>query len=94
MGISLVNLFFMRGWVGVKNPGCKKMAEMISLQGFYDFFVSQLSAHLIQQRFWLFYPLTQFLKWTIIMSSAQLNLENYIYIGFQHPAIAISTTPY
>jgi hypothetical protein len=94
MGISVVNLFFMRGWVGVKNPGCKKMAEMISLQGFYDFFVGQPSAHLIQQEFRLFCFLTQFLKWTIIVPSAQLNLENYIYIGFQHPAIAISTTPY
>ena len=94
MGISLVNLFFMRGWVAVKNPGCKKMAETTSLQGFYAFFVTQPPAHLIQQRFRLFCLLTQFLKWTIIISSAQPNLENQIYIGFQHPAIAISTTPY
>ncbi len=84
----------MRGWVGVKILGEQKMLEMLSIQYFQGFFLVHPSAHLTQQQFQPFYPLTQFLKWTMIISSAQLNLENYIYIGFQPPAIAISITPY
>jgi hypothetical protein len=84
----------MRGWVGVKILGEQKMAEIISIQGFHDFYPTHPPAHFTQQEFQPFYPLTQFLKWTMIISSAQLNLENYIYIGFQPPAIAISITPY
>ena len=94
MGISVVNLCLMREGVGVKNPGSKKMAEMLSLQGFYGFFCIHSLAHLTQQWFQLFCFLTYFLKWTIMILPAQLNLENYIYIGFQPPAIAISITPY
>ncbi len=84
----------MRGWVGVKILGEQKMPEMLSVQYFQGFFLVHPSAHLTQQEFRTFYPLTQFLKWTIIISSAQLNLENYIHTGFQPPAIAISITPY
>jgi len=94
MGISVINLCPMREGVGVKNPSLKKMAEMISLQGFYGFFCVHSLAHLTQLGFQLFYLLTYFLKWTIMIVPAQLNLENYIYIGFQPPAIAISITPY
>jgi hypothetical protein len=84
----------MRGWVGVKILGEQKMLEMLPIQYFHGFFPVHPPAHLTQQEFQPFYPLTQFLKWTMIISSAQLNLENYIYIGFQPPAIAISITPY
>ncbi len=79
----------MRGWVGVKNSDEEKMPEIISTQAFHGFYGVHPSAHLTQQEFQLFYPLTLFLKWIIIRISAQLNLENYIYIGFQHSTIAI-----
>ena len=84
----------MRGWVGVKNSDEKKMPEIISKQAFHGFYGVHPSAHLTQQEFRLFYSLTLFLKWIIIRPFAQLNLENYIYIGFQPSAIAISLTPY
>jgi hypothetical protein len=41
----------MREGVGVKNPSLKKMAEMISLQGFYGFFVFIASRTLHSQGF-------------------------------------------
>ena len=84
----------MRGSVGVKNSDEKKMPTIISTQAFHGFYGFHPSAHLAQQEFQLFYPLTLFLNWIIIRTSAQLNLENYIYIGFQHSAIAISLNPY
>jgi hypothetical protein len=84
----------MRGWVGVKNSGEKKMTAIISTQAFYGVRGVHPSAHFAQQGFQLFYSLTLFLKWIIIRLSAQLNLENYIYIGLQNSAIAISLTPY
>jgi hypothetical protein len=84
----------MRGGVGVKNSIAQKMPEIMSTQAFHAVHGVHPSAHLAQQEFQLFYSLTLFLKWIIIRTSAQLNLENYIYIGFQHPAIAISLTPY
>ena len=46
-----VNLCLMREGVGVKNPSLKKMAEMISLQGFYGFFVFIASRTLHSQGF-------------------------------------------
>ena len=79
----------MRGWVGVKNSDEKKMTAIISTQAFHGVHGVNPSAHLAQQGFQLFYSLTLFLKWIIIRLSAQLNLENYIYIGFQPSAIAI-----
>jgi len=79
----------MRGWVGVKNSDEKKMPTIISTQAFHGVHAVHPSAHLAQQEFRRFYSLTLFLKWIIIRTSAQLNLENYIYIGFQHSAIAI-----
>jgi len=84
----------MRGGVGVKNSISQKMPEIMSTQAFHAVHGVHPSAHLAQQEFQLFYSLTLFLKWIIIKASAQLNLENHIYIGFQHPAIAISLTPY
>ncbi len=84
----------MREGVGVKNSISQKMPEIISTQAFYGVYEVHPSAHLVQQGFQLFYSLTLFLKWIIMIMSAQLNLENYIYIGFQHSAIAISFTPY
>ena len=84
----------MREWVGVKNSISQKMPETISTQAFHEVYEVHPSAHFAQQGFQLFYSLTLFLKWIIIKVPAQLNLENYIYIGFQTPAIAISLTPY
>jgi len=51
MGISVINLCFLREGVGVKNLSLKKMAEMISLQGFYGFFVFIASRTLHSQGF-------------------------------------------
>ncbi len=84
----------MRGWVGVKNLGLEKMTTILSTKAFHGFFDVHPSAHLTQQGFQQFYSLTLFLKWIMIRLSAQLNLENHIYIGFQPSAIAISLTPY
>ena len=84
----------MREGVGVKNSISQKMPEIMSTQAFHGVYGVHPSAHLTQQVFQLFYSLTLFLKWIIIRTSAQLNLENYIYIGFQPSAIAISLTPY
>ena len=83
----------MRGWVGVKNSDQKKMPAIISTQAFHGFYGVHPSAHLAQQEFQLFYPLTLFLNWIIIRTSAQLNLENYIYIGFQHSALQFNLIP-
>ena len=84
----------MRGWVGVKYLGLEKMSEIISVQDFEQFMAVHPPAPFAQYGFHGFYPLTLFRKWFIMSSSAQLNLENYIYIGFRVPAIAISLTPY
>ena len=70
----------MREGVGVKNSISQKMPEIMSTQAFHGVYGVHPSAHLTQQVFQLFYSLTLFLKWIIIRTSAQLNLENYIYI--------------
>lgn len=84
----------MRGRVGVKNLSQQKMAEISSRQAFPYFYLVHASAHLTQQGFQLFSPLTEFLKWTMIRPFAQPHLENYIYIGFQPPTVEISNNPY
>lgn len=84
----------MRGWVGVKFALSEKMPESLSVQGLRAILVKRSSAHLTETGFELFFILTQFLEWTMMRAIAQSNLENYIYLGFQPPAIAISHNPY
>lgn len=84
----------MRGWVGVIFEVLKKMPGSLSIQGLGVICVEQPPAHLTLSWFQRFSLLTQFLKWTIIRTSAQPNLENYIYLGFQDAAVATLNNPY
>jgi hypothetical protein len=65
--------------VGVKIAGELKMSEIFSVAAFPGFMTMDRPAHLTLSGFQLFSLLTLFLKWTMMMASAQLNLENQIH---------------
>lgn len=84
----------MRGWVGVEKQDFKKMAESQIGQAFQTIVYSQPSAHLTQTRFQPFPPFAFSFSRATIRSSAQPNLENYIFKAFQTPAVEIKSNPY
>jgi hypothetical protein len=84
----------MRQGVGVKIMVMKKILASLSIQWFAGVFVFDTLAILTLFGFRRFLPLTRFLKSNTIRLSAQSNLENYIYLGFQNAAVATLINPY
>ena len=84
----------MCGWVGVGKEVESIMAEVFAVQGFEQLTKGRTPAPLAWtefQPFWL-YSIT--ISHAMIVSSALLNLENFILTSFSTPAVEISFTPY
>ncbi len=70
------------------------MAESHNTQGFEDKKHYHPSAPLTQTGFQPFTPFSISFSHAIIRPSAQPNLENPIFKGFQMPAVEINSNPY
>ncbi len=80
----------MRGWVAVENQNNQKIAASQCIQGFEDYRTFKPSAHLTETRFQRFASGVNTISCVMILSSAQLHLENRIQQAFLVSAIAIN----
>lgn len=73
--------------VGVEMKHYKKIVESLILSYFEDCTLSQVGAHLTQQGFRRFYAKLGKKLIPLFRGEAHLNLENFIIIDFQPPAV-------